>query len=435
MAERWDRERVLALAPDAPSQRTAQSLASGRAWPATGAGTGALWGECRGSAAAPYRAVVDLSGPAYRCSCPSRKFPCKHVLALLLLWAEGTVQDDAAGPPDWAASWLTARTARASRAPSGEPAEPKDAKAAARRAEQREIRVAAGLAELDRWLCDQARQGLAASQQAGYAHWDDIAARMVDAQAPGLAERLRALASVPHSGAGWDGRLLEEYALLHLLAVAYRRQGELPPPLRETVRSRIGFSLRQADVLAGGPPVRDHWQVLARRDLEQDRIRARRTWLRGRKTGRDALLLSFAAAGQPLDDSLTVGTDADADLVFYPGAVPLRAVVLAKHDDSHGGPPDGGPVTGLLAGYAAALAADPWLDSWPAVVQVTPARAPAPVVRDADGDALPLHPGAGDCWPLFALSGGRPVTLAGEWTPRGLWPLTAWDEGGRAVTL
>ena len=51
------------------------------------------------------------------------------------------------------------------------------------------------------------------------------------------------------------------------------------------------------------------------------------------------------------------------------------------------------------------------------------------------GDALPLHPGVGDCWPLFALSGGHPVTLAGEWTPRGLWPLTAWDEAGRAVPL
>ena len=263
--------------------------------------------------------------------------------------------------------------------------EPKDPKAAARRAQQRETRVASGLAELDRWLCDQVRQGLAASQQAGYGHWDDIAARMVDAQAPGLAERLRALASVPYSGAGWDGRLLEEYALLHLLAVAYRREGELPPPLRATVRSRIGFSVRQADVLAGvlshGPPVRDHWQVLARRDLEQDRIRARRTWLRGRETGRDALLLSFAAAGQSLDDSLIVGTDADADLVFYLGAVPLRAVVLARHDARHdarydasdGGPPDGGPVAGLLAGYAAALAADPWLDTWPAVLAVTPA--------------------------------------------------------------
>jgi SWIM zinc finger len=436
VAERWDRVRVLALAPDAPSQRAAQSLASGRAWPLAGADeSGALWGECRGSAATPYRAVVDLSGPAYRCSCPSRKFPCKHVLALLLLWTGGAVKDGEAEPPGWAASWLSARAERAGRAQAGEPGEPKDPRAAARRAEQREARVATGLAELDRWVCDQVRQGFAASQRAGYGHWDGIAARMIDAQAPGLAERLRALASVPHSGAGWDGRLLEEYALLRLLAVAYRRQGELPPPLRETVRARIGFSLRQADVLAGGQPVRDYWQVLARRDIEQDRIRARRTWLCGRKTGRPALVLSFAAAGLALDDSLTVGTDADADLVFYPGAVPLRAVVLARHGAAASGPPDGGTIAGLLAGYAAALAGDPWLDSWPAVLDITPARSPVPAVADADGDALPLHPGAGHCWPLFALSGGRPVTVAGEWTPRGLWPLTAWDEGGMAVPL
>ena len=88
-------------------------------------------------------------------------------------------------------------------------------------------------------------------------------------------------------------------------------------------------------MLASGQPIRDHWQVLARRDLEQDRIRTRRTWLRGRKTGRDALLLSFAAAGQALDDSLAIGADADADLVFYPGAVSLRAAMLARHDDSY----------------------------------------------------------------------------------------------------
>ncbi len=416
---------MLALAPDAPSQPAAWSLASGRSWPLAGAAEhGALWGECRGSAAAPYRTVVDLAGPAYRCSCSSRKFPCKHVLALLLLWAEGSVNDGE--PPDWAASWLTARAGKASAL---QPREPADPKTAAKRAEQREAWVATGLAELDRWLCNQVRQGLAAGQQAGYGHWDDIAARMVDAQAPGLAERLRALASVPHSGVGWDGRLLEEYALLRLLAVAYGRRGELPLPLLATVRSRIGFSLRQADVLADGEPVMDRWQVLARRDLEQDRIRTRRTWLQGRKTGRPALILSFAPAGQALDDTLTVGTDADADLVFYPGAVPLRAVVLTKHDALNGSPPAGGSIAGLLAAHAAALAGDPWLDSWPAVLDVTPTRSPVPAVSDAAGHALPLHPGAGDCWPLFAISGGRPVTVAGEWTPRGLWPLTAWDEG------
>ncbi|HEY2265201.1 MAG TPA: SWIM zinc finger family protein [Streptosporangiaceae bacterium] len=435
MAERWDRARVLALAPDASAQRAARSLASGPSWPAAGAGPAVLWGECRGSASVPYQTVVDLAGPAYRCSCPSRKFPCKHALALLLLWADGTVPPDAGEPPGWAAGWLAGRETGAGRPAPGQVGEPKDPKAAARRAGQREARVASGLAELDRWLCDQVRQGLAVSQQAGYGHWDDIAARMVDAQASGVAERLRGLAAVPHSGPGWDGRLLEEYALLRLLTIAYRRQDELPPPLRETVRSRVGFSLRQADVLARGEPVRDHWQVLGRRDTDRDRVRARRTWLHGRTTGRPALVLSFAPTGADLDDTLTPGTDTDADLVFYPGAVPLRAIVAARHDTVRSSPPDGDTVTGLLAGYAAALAQDPWLDSWPAVLEVTPSRSPAPAVSDPAGDALPLHPEAGPGWTLLALSGGHPVTVAGEWTPRGLWPLTAWDEGGRAVPL
>ena len=93
---------------------------------------------------------------------------------------------------------------------------------------------------------------------------------------------------------------------------------------------------RKADILAGGEPVRDHWSVLARRDPDHDRIRSRRMWLRGARTGSYALVLSFAPAGQPLDDSLTVGTEAEADLVFYPGAVPLRAVALTRRDAAAG---------------------------------------------------------------------------------------------------
>jgi hypothetical protein len=435
VAERWDHARALTLAPDVTSQRAAQALASAGSWPLTGASeageAGELWGECRGSAAAPYRTAVDLSGPAYQCSCPSRKFPCKHALALLLLWADGAVKDSPGDPPAWAQTWFASRASRAGRAKEDEPEDLKtDPMAALRRAEQRDNRVASGLAELDRWLCDQVRQGLAGSQQAGYRHWDDIAARMVDAQAPGLAERLRGLAMVPHSGPGWDGRLLEEYALLRLLAVAYAHQDDLAPPLRETVRTRIGFTVRQADVLASGARAGDRWQVLARRDTDQDRLRSRRTWLRGRSSGRFALVLSFAAAGQSLDESLTVGTEVDAELVFYPAAVPMRALVAVRHDQARASAPPGQTVAQLLTSWAQALGADPWLDSWPAVVAATPARSGRPCLLDADGDALPLHPGAGDCWPLFALSGGAPLTVAGEWSPRGLWPLTAWDQTG-----
>ena len=431
MAERWDTARVLSLAPDASSQRAAQSLAAARGWLARG-GTGtALWGECEGSAARPYQTAVDLSGPAYKCSCPSRKSPCKHALALLLLWSRDEVPD--AGAPGWAQTWLTTRAAKSGGAGAAGPADPE---AARRRAEQRQSRVASGLDELDRWLCDQVGHGLADTPRAGYLHWDTIAARMVDAQAPSIADRLRSLAAVPHSGAGWEGRLLEEYALLRLLITGYRRREELPADLIATVRSRIGFPVRQADVLSHGQHVTDRWLMLGRHDLEQERIRARRTWLRGEQSGRLALVLSFAAAGESFDVALPPGSQTSLELAFYPGAAPLRALIVTGGDPAPAAPPPGGTIAGLLTGWARALAGDPWLDWWPAILaEVTAVRDPAPRLAGPAGAALPLHPAAGDCWPLFAVSGGAPVTVAAEWTPRGLWPLTVWDETGQAVPL
>jgi Mg-chelatase subunit ChlD len=89
----------LSLAPDASSQRAAAGLANPSRWSGSGAAGDLVWGLCAGSGKRPYQTVVDLTGPAYKCSCPSRKFPCKHALALLLNWANGVVpeQGPAAG--------------------------------------------------------------------------------------------------------------------------------------------------------------------------------------------------------------------------------------------------------------------------------------------------------------------------------------------------
>ncbi len=216
---------------------------------------------------------------------------------------------------------------------------------------------------------------------------------------------------------------------------AARRLPELPEPLRQTVRSRVGFTVAQEEVLAG-PTVRDRWDVLGQRDSEEERLTVRRVWLRGRDRGGSALVLSFAAARQPLDASLVVGTTVDAELAFFPGTLALRALVARRHASVGDGVPRGDTVAALLAAYAGALAADPWLDAWPALLAgVRLARDGGWALADADGGAVPLHPAAGDPWKLAALSGGHPVTVAGEWSSRGLLPLTAWDAGGRVVAL
>src|SRR5688572_24678136 len=177
---------VEGLAPDAASVTAARKLARPAPWSQTGHDERAVWGLCKGSGARPYQAQVEFAGPAYRCSCPSRKVPCKHALGLLLLWAQGEVAS--APEPEWVRAWIAERAKRAER-PAGAP--PRDSEAAARRAEQRAERVAAGAAELREWLVDRIRTGLGGAATGGAEELYGVAARMVDAQAPGLASGLR----------------------------------------------------------------------------------------------------------------------------------------------------------------------------------------------------------------------------------------------------
>lgn len=81
-----------------------------------------------------------------------------------------------------------------------------------------------------------------------------------------------------------------------------------------------------------------------------------------------------------------------------------------------------------LAGWAAAVAAEPWCETVPmllAGVALTDDRH----LVDAAGDALPLTAGHDEPWWLLAATGGHPVTVAGEYGPAGFRPLAAWPDG------
>ncbi|WP_431950420.1 SWIM zinc finger family protein [Actinacidiphila sp. bgisy167] len=432
---RWTADEVLALAPDASTRRAGTGLARAARWSGTGSSGTAVWGLCAGGGR-PFRAVADTAGPAFGCDCPGSTAPCEHVVALLLLWAWGEVGPAAHGGarPGWVTARLDGRGVAAERMePGGRGASGADREAARRRAERRDRRVAAGATELERRLADLLRGGLAGADHEGYQRWEETAARMVDAQAPGLASRVRRLGPPAAPGGDWPSRLLEETALLHLLARGYLRQEALPEPLAATIRSRVGFTVDAAQVLAG-PAVRDHWLVLARQDTADDRLTTRRTWLHGEGSGRIALLLSFQAVGRAPEAGLPVGVSLEAELAFHPGARPLRAALGARHSGPlPGRVPAGLPVAAALGAYGQAVAGDPWLDAWPVVLcGVVPIPGtPQWQVADAEGsDAVPVTVGGAAAgaglWRLAAVSGGRPVTVFGELGHQGFRPFTAW---------
>ena len=427
-----DANQILALAPDPASAKAGSQLATPRNWSNLGTSDSALWGECQGSGKTPYRTQIDLGGPAFKCTCPSRKFPCKHGLGLYLLRAAEPSLFDQAETPAWVSDWLQGRQSRQGKKTLTKDAGPEAAALARKREEKREDKVTAGLADLQTWMHDLAREGLASVRSRGQGFWDAIAARMADAQAAPVARRLRRAGSMLYQSGlrNAESLVANELASLYLLVRAWQRIDELAPALQADVRALLGWTMSQDDVLRQGA-VTDRWSVLAQCTFDDERLRVRSTWLLGAATGRWALHLQYAVGTQGFEQQLAPGTAFDGDLCFYPSAWPLRAQIRHQDDvrplSAIAGPSS---LDTLQGTYADALAAQPFLERHPVLLGgLVPDGADHGIVRDAQGRRIALHPSFRHPVHLLALSGGHPLTVCAEWDGRMLLPLAVWHDG------
>src|SRR5581483_1426579 len=137
---------------------------------------------------------------------------------------------------------------------------------------------------------------------------------------------------------------------------------------------------------------------------------------------------------QPFEASLIAGTSFEAELVFYPSAWPMRAMIKARFGAAAGLEAlPGAPSIAAAAGkYAEALAACPWIErvGW-SLSSVTPYYvAGSWRLRDSEGREVPLPPRYSRGWQLAAASGGKPIAVFGEFDGRFLLPLSMRAEEG-----
>ncbi len=433
MGVTYTSEQVLALAPDDQVAKDGKKHATLKFWKNQGQNRDAAWGECQGSAL--YQVRVELAGFAPKCTCPSHKQPCKHVIGLLLLALDAKAVPEAP-PPVWVSDWLAKRAAdqqhKAEKKPEAKkPGEPPTADQL-KRAQKRETLIAQGLDTLDLWMNDLVRNGLASVEAQPATFWERQAAAMVDAQAGGLASRLKRMAEIPGSSKAWPEQLLGQLGKLAVLTHAYRRADALAPDVRDDVRQLIGWRIEDDEVGARGEVVSDDWLILGQYTQEEENHgRSQHTWLLGERTGRAALVLQYSYMGQPWKESLRTGVRQPGELVFWPGAAKVRARFATRSGEATpvlGGIPGADGVETCFAGVAGALARQPWQERFLCALHgVTVADGDRWYVRDGDGMALRLK--AGDHWKLLALSGGRPVDFAGEWDGEVVLPLGVVADG------
>jgi len=420
-------EQILALAPDESSKKSGKELSNPSKWVSKGVNDIALWGECQGSGSKPYQTQVDLTNIAFKCSCPSRKFPCKHGIGLLLYNARQPKDFTVNAMPAWVEEWVGKRTEKQERQAEKKD-KPVDETAQAKRQANREQKVLAGIDELLLWIKDIVRDGILTIPEKGSGYFEGVARRMVDAQATGLAGMVRGLGNINYYKEGWQSLFIDQLARIYLVIAGYKNLAAINPALQQDIKAWVGFTINQEE-LKEQEGVADTWLVLGKQITEEDNLTLERNWLYGVKTNKYALVMQFIFRGQGGQFSLTPGMFIQAQLVYYPSANPLRTLIK---DLTNTG---AALVTSRFAGWqqvagneTLVAASQPFYTERPYVIQqLTPVQYNNGWwLKDGDGNIMAVKEGFGGIYKLLSLSGGKALDFAvigkeNIYEPIGVW--------------
>lgn len=404
-------------------------LASPSKWVTRGINEQALWGECQGSGSKPYQTQVDLTSIAFKCSCPSRKFPCKHGLGLMLLHARQSDLFTDSNMPAWVNDWISKRSEKEVKKVEAAD-KPVDEAAQTKRQEARTQKVSAGIQELLIWLKDIIRSGILSMPEKGDHYWDNMARRMIDAQASGLATMVRTLGETRFWEEGWQSDFMDALLRLYTVAESYQNLSFINEALQQDILRTIGFtsSLEELKTQEG---INDTWLILGKETTAEGALTIAQNWLYGVQHNSYALILQFYTKGQPAEISLMPGTFLKAELVYFPSALPYRAVIktdtgltavasveqkgfadwqqLAFHETK---------VTGTL----------PFHEDMPSLIQqLSPVKLQQDWwLKDQKGHLCKISSEFKHIWKLLAWSGGAPLTMAvigkeNNYLPIGVW--------------
>ena len=242
-----------------------------------------------------------------------------------------------------------------------------------KRTEDTRSSVSAGLDELDQWIADQLRLGLAGFVENSGDRCRRIAARLIDMKATALAGRIDEIPS-RLMGLRSEERpdmAIRELGQLVLIAKAWRSAPDDPE-----LRRLVSTSESREQVLANldAIQIESVWEVLGEKiESRRDGLISHSTWLLdlNSATPRFAQLLDFfpASAGRR-SNAFTSGDRFEARLVFYPARQPLRALLADRRGDTGSGdwPDFSFGASDPLADHGARQDTAPWISDSPVML-------------------------------------------------------------------
>jgi hypothetical protein len=149
--------------------------------------------------------------------------------------------------PAWVEEWISKRTEKQAEK-AEKPGKPVDETAQAKRQQVRKEKVRDGMEELLLWIKDIVRNGIIGIPEKGNGWFENMARRMIDAQAPGLAGMIRSLGNTPFYKEGWQTDFMDQLVCIYLVIQGYKNTLSIDEFLRADVHSMVGFTQDQEEL-------------------------------------------------------------------------------------------------------------------------------------------------------------------------------------------
>lgn len=425
----YTENQIIALSPDDSSTKAGMQLANDSHWVTLKYHEKALWGECKGSGKNPYFTIVDLQNIAFKCSCPSRKFPCKHSLGLFLLHArKPNIFQQESALTDQVDTWISKRSQKSDIKETKE-SKPIDEKAQQKRAEQREEKVKAGIEELELWMKDLIRIGVQNLPSQIYDFAKNIKARMIDAQASGLAARIRNLEQINYFENHWEQTFLKQYSKLYLLISAYKQREQMDEHWKREIQQMMGWNVNKEEVLSQ-KPILDDWFVLSVEQNQIEQIISEKIWMYGRRNQSFGYILNFHPVSQVSTTFYMPNTQVETQAFFYPGIQNKRMLLSESGAFKAANFSISNPfgIEEMLEQYSNQLALNPFLEEVPFFLT---AITIAPIaghwyIQDAMHQTLLIANTSDGLWKMKSFSQNEPLDCFGtfdgsQWTIKSFW--------------
>lgn len=443
----WTIEQILSLAHDQTLVGAAESIADASKWTRLGAYGGEFWAEFPNRDKPAYHTLISMPHMALSCNCPSRKYPCRHTLAIALLSVRSPAVFLSSDPPSWVHTFAKERSAGHRETYSAEFNQQLISY------QTQLAKAQSGLNAYTMWLHDMVHAGLAGLPKKPPNYWVSMANRLVDHGLFQLAAEVRqlpALTKMPKpqnsrillqgsqikrpstikeksdTAHNWPALFLQHIGRHYLIAQGFAHYEQLSAAARADLRYAVGWFANPAD---GWPEtLRDHWLVVGcRQELRADE-NIHHAWLWGQASQRFALLSQTF----PRDDScfqpFYLGATAAGVMRFHPGAWPFRVEVESLHDFSNAATmiPPTKSLRQASQDYGRALSANPWLDIFPQALGAIDAVREDErwFLLDQEGCRWPLPDNYFYGWHLASLLAQDSTILFGEWNGRFFAPLS-----------